>query len=68
MKDTAKPIDIEAIVGIQNKLMVLTDLFNFYQTIEEHDISALFRNKTFDGLVRIIDDCIDKLEALKNEA
>jgi hypothetical protein len=61
------PAANEVIGGIQNKLIVITDLFNFYQTIEDHDIGALFRNKTFDGLVGIIDDLIDKLEGLKIE-
>ena len=63
MKYTPSPN--ETITEIQNKLSVLTDLFNFYQTIEDHDIGALFRTKTYNGLVGIIDDCIDKLEGLK---
>jgi len=59
------PTHKECIEGIQNKLTVITDLFNFYQTIEDHDLRAGFRTKTFGGIVGIVDDCIDKLEALK---
>ena len=59
------PTPNEVICGIQNKLMVITDLFNFCQTAEDHNISTNFRNRTFDGIVGIIDDCIDKLEGLK---
>jgi hypothetical protein len=60
------PTPNEVIGDIQNKLTVISDLFNFYQTIEDHNISAIFRNKTFNGLVGIIDDCIDKLECFNN--
>ena len=60
-----QPTPEEAIDGIQNKLAVITDLFNFYQTIEDRDIAAIFGNKTFNGLIGIIDDCIDNLEKLK---
>jgi len=60
----AQPV-IEVIIGIQDRLSVLTDLFNFYQTIEDNEFVAGFRAKTFNGLVGIIDDCIDKLEVLK---
>lgn len=62
------PTPDEVICAVQNKLTVITDLFNFYQTIEDHNIAADFRRKTFGGLVGIIDDCIDKLEGLNNEA
>jgi len=57
----------EVICGIQNKLTAITDLFIFCQTISEHNISTNFRHKTFDGLIEIIDECIDKLEVVKNE-
>jgi len=59
------PAPNEVIDGIQNKLMVITDLFNFCQTVEDHNIITNFRKKTFDGIVGIIDDCIDGLEGLK---
>ncbi|MCL2792234.1 MAG: hypothetical protein FWD87_04010 [Spirochaetaceae bacterium] len=62
------PSNNEVIDAIQNKLLVITNLFNFYQTLEEHNIPVNFRNKSFDGLVIIIDDCIEKLEGLKKEA
>ena len=64
---TYSPTLNEVICEIQNKLTVITDLFNFCQTISEHNICTNFRCKTLDGLVNIIDDCIDKLEVLKNE-
>ena len=60
-----KPTHNEAITKIQNKFSILTDLFDFYQTIEDHDIGALFRTKSYNGIVGIVDDCIDKLEDLK---
>jgi len=63
MKYTPPPK--ETIDDIQNKLMVITDLFNLYQTVEDHNICVNLRSKTFEGLVGIIDDCIDKLEGLK---
>jgi len=64
---TYSPTLKEVICEIQNKLTVITDLLNFCQTLSDHNIGTYFRNKTPDGLVNIIDDCIDKLEVLKNE-
>jgi len=64
---TYSPTLNEVICGIQNKLTVITDLLNFCQTLSDHNIGTYFRCKTLDGLVNIIDDCIDKLEVLKNE-
>jgi hypothetical protein len=52
---------------VSYRLTVLTDLFNFYSTIEMHNCVAGFRKETFDGLVTIIDDCIDKLKAIEKQ-
>jgi hypothetical protein len=53
---------------VTDRLTVLTDLFNFYETIEMHNLLAGFRDQTFNGLVVIIDDCIDKLKAIKEQS
>jgi hypothetical protein len=52
---------------VSQQLTVLTDLFNFYITIEMHNLYAGFRNETLNGLVGIIDGCIDKLKALEKQ-
>jgi hypothetical protein len=60
--------DIEDVLDeVKDKLIVLTDLFNFYETMDMHSLCVGFRHKTFNGLVRIIDECIDKLEALEKQ-
>jgi hypothetical protein len=59
------PTPDEVISGIQNKLMVITDLFLFCQTVEDHSIATNFRSKTFEGVVGIINDCIAGLDGLK---
>ena len=59
------PAPSEVICAVQNKLLFITDLFNFFQTIGDNNIAADFRRKTFDGLVGILDDCNDSLEGLK---
>jgi len=60
------PTPTEAIIsGIQNKLAVIADLFLFCQTVKDQNIDSNFRSKTFEGIVGIIDGCIDGLEVLK---
>ena len=64
MNSTPAHTHKELIGGIQDKLAVIVDLFNFYQTIEDHNLRAEFTTKTFKGIIGIVDDCIDKLEVL----
>jgi hypothetical protein len=49
---------------VKEKLTLITDLFNFYETVEMHNLIADFRRKTFVGLVKILDDCIDALDTI----
>jgi hypothetical protein len=60
--------DAEDVINeVTDRLAVLTDLFNFYETIEMHNLIAGFRKQTFNGLITIIDDCIDKLKKIEKK-
>ena len=49
---------------VKDKLIAVTDLFNFYDSLEFYDKPIGMRKRTVGGAVRIIDDCIDKLDSL----
>jgi hypothetical protein len=56
------PDIIDQIDEVTDKLTAVTDFFNFYQSGGD---MINFRKNSINGICRIIDDCIDKLEALK---
>jgi hypothetical protein len=49
---------------IKDKLTAVTDLFNFYDSLEFYDKPVSMRKGTLGGVIRILDDCIDKLSPL----
>jgi hypothetical protein len=54
----------DVLYTVKDKLTVIVDLFNFSETIEMHHLLAGFRKQTFAGLTKIIDECIDALDAV----
>jgi hypothetical protein len=55
---------------VKDKLTAVTDSFNFYDSLEFYDKPVSIRKETLGGAIRILDDCIDKLNPLfqKQEA
>jgi hypothetical protein len=59
--------DMEDIInGISSRLSVITDLCCLYESLEMNSGGSIGA-KTFSGIQIIIDECIDKLEALKKQ-
>jgi hypothetical protein len=54
----------DVLCTVKDKLTVIVDLFNFSETIEMHNLLTGFRKQTFTGLTKIIDECIDALDAV----
>ena len=49
---------------VKDKLTAVLDIFNLYDSLEFYNKPISFRRGTVSGAIRIIDDCIDKLEPL----
>jgi hypothetical protein len=49
---------------VKDKLTAVTDLFNFYESLEFYDKPVSLKKGTLSGAIRILDDCIDKLNPL----
>jgi hypothetical protein len=54
----------DVLCEIKDKLVAVTDLLNFYDSLEFYNKPVSFRAGTVGGAIRIIDDCVDKLDAL----
>jgi hypothetical protein len=66
-EDFMTPDIKDVLCDVSQRLTVLVNLFTFCASIEFYGHDADFRKETFDGLVIIIDDCIDKLKALEKQ-
>jgi hypothetical protein len=60
--------DEDTLNDVIRQLTVITNLFDFYATIEMHNLLTGFRKQTLEGLIVIIDGCIDKLDAIKEQS
>jgi hypothetical protein len=49
---------------VKDKLTAVTDLFNFYDSLEFYDKPVSLKKGTISGAIRILNDCIDKLNPL----
>ena len=54
----------DVLCEVKDKLVAVIDLFNFYDSLEFYNKAVSFRKETVSGAVRIIDDCVDKLNGL----
>ena len=64
-ENKAIPQDAEDVwCEVKDKLTAVISLFDFYDSLEFYNKPASFRKRTAGGACRILDDCIDKLDAL----
>jgi hypothetical protein len=49
---------------VKDKLTAISDLFSFFDSLEFYDKPVSLKKGTLGGAIRILDDCIDKLNPL----